>query len=121
MCLLEVVVSNAASKVDYPPHSGQMVSTSVDENRAPIETHGEPSTMEQVPIQENSQNKDVVVPASGPQQSINVHDILTQLPDSELHNLCNILALEGLVFHPANYARKSIAFNYVRYALISLV
>lgn len=96
MCLLEVVVSNAASKVDYPPHSGQMVSTSVDENRAPIETHGEPSTMEQVPIQENSQNKDVVVPASGPQQSINVHDILTQLPDSELHNLCNILALEGL-------------------------
>uniref|UniRef100_A0A0E0EFS2 HECT-type E3 ubiquitin transferase n=1 Tax=Oryza meridionalis TaxID=40149 RepID=A0A0E0EFS2_9ORYZ len=96
MCLLEVVVSNAASKVDYPPHSGQMVSTSVDENGAPIETHGEPSTMEQVPIQENSQNKDVVVPASGPQQSINVHDILTQLPDSELHNLCNILALEGL-------------------------
>ncbi|XP_040383322.1 E3 ubiquitin-protein ligase UPL1-like isoform X1 [Oryza brachyantha] len=96
MCLLEVVVNNAASNVDYLPHSGQMVNTAGDENGAPIDTHGEPSTLEQVPIEENSQSKDVVVPASGPKQSVNVHDILTQLPDSELHNLCNILALEGL-------------------------
>uniref|UniRef100_A0A0D9XBN6 HECT-type E3 ubiquitin transferase n=1 Tax=Leersia perrieri TaxID=77586 RepID=A0A0D9XBN6_9ORYZ len=96
MCLLEVVVSTAASKVDYTPSSGQVANTSLDENGTPIETHGQPPNLEQVPIQETSQSKDVVIAASGPKQSINVHDILTQLPDSELHNLCNILALEGL-------------------------
>ncbi|KAL5205547.1 hypothetical protein ABZP36_033756 [Zizania latifolia] len=98
MCLLDVVVSNAASKVDYPPRSEQIANNSVGEfvNGAPVETRGEPSSLEQVPMKEISRSKDIRVPASGARQSINVHDILTQLPDSELRNLCNILALEGL-------------------------
>ncbi|KAL6863751.1 hypothetical protein ACP4OV_016654 [Aristida adscensionis] len=88
MCLLEVVVNNAASKVDCQPRSAQIGAES--------ETQAEPTTEEQVHIQGNDQIKDVELPASVARQGVNVQDILTQLPDSELHNLCNILALEGL-------------------------
>ncbi|KAL6600606.1 hypothetical protein ACP70R_045406 [Stipagrostis hirtigluma subsp. patula] len=98
MCLLEVVVNNAASKVDCQPGSAQIANSSDVEFAvgAESETQAEPSTLEQVHIQDSNQSKDVELPASVARQDVNVHDILTQLPDSELHNLCNILALEGL-------------------------
>ncbi|XP_062199173.1 E3 ubiquitin-protein ligase UPL1-like isoform X2 [Phragmites australis] len=98
MCLLEVIVNNAASKVDYPPRSAQFANSSDVElvNGAASQAQVEPSTLEQVRVQDNNQSKDVEVPASGARQDANVHDILTELPDAELHNLCSILALEGL-------------------------
>jgi len=100
MCLLEVVVNNAASQIDYPPRSAQIANSSGVElaDGAPSQTQVEPSTLEQCHIQGNDQNKDVEVPASCARQDVNVHAILTQLPDADLYNLCNILALEGLVF-----------------------
>ncbi|XP_062194138.1 E3 ubiquitin-protein ligase UPL1-like isoform X2 [Phragmites australis] len=98
MCLLEVVVNNAASKVDYPSCSAQIPNCSDADliNGAPSQAQAEPSTLEEVHIQDNNQRKDVELQASGARQDVNVRDILTQLPDAELHNLCNILALEGL-------------------------
>ncbi|CAN6195336.1 unnamed protein product [Urochloa humidicola] len=98
MCLLEVVVNNAASQIDYPPHPAQIANSSDVElvDGAPSQTQAEPSTLEQGHIEDNNQNKDIEVPTSCTRQDVNVHAILTQLPDAELHNLCNILALEGL-------------------------
>ncbi|XP_025799931.1 E3 ubiquitin-protein ligase UPL1-like isoform X2 [Panicum hallii] len=98
MCLLEVVVNNAASQIDYPPRSAQIANSSGVElaDGAPPQTQVEPSTLEQGHIQDNDQSKDVEVPVSCARQDVNVHAILTQLPDADLHNLCNILALEGL-------------------------
>ncbi|KAK3129319.1 hypothetical protein QOZ80_6BG0477560 [Eleusine coracana subsp. coracana] len=98
MCLLEVVVNNAASKVDYPPQSAQIVNNSDIElvHGAPSQAQAEPSTLEQLHFQDNNQSKDVQELVLGPRQDAKVHDILTQLPDVELQNLCNTLALEGL-------------------------
>ncbi|CAN6217066.1 unnamed protein product [Urochloa humidicola] len=98
MCLLEVVVNNAASQIDYPPRPAQIANSSDVElvDGAPSQTQAEPSTLEQGHIEDNNQNKDIEVPTSCTRQDVNVHAILTQLPDAELHNLCNILALEGL-------------------------
>jgi len=100
MCLLEVVVHNAASQIDCPPHSAQITNSSDIElvDGTPSQTQVEPSTLEQGHIPDNNQSRDVEVPPSCAKQNDNVHEILTQLPDAELHNLCNILALEGLVF-----------------------
>lgn len=114
MCLLEVVVNNAASQIDYPPRSAQIANSSDVElvDGAPSQTQAEPSTLEQGHIQDNSQSKDVEVPASCARQDVNVHAILTQLPDAELHNLCNILALEGLpdkVYSLASEVVKKLA------------
>lgn len=99
MCLLEVVVNNAASQIDYPLRSAQISNNSDVEldGGALSQTQAGPSSLEQDHIQDNNQSKDVEVPASCARQDVNVHAILTQLPDAELHNLCNILALEGLV------------------------
>ncbi|KAK3132463.1 hypothetical protein QOZ80_6AG0522110 [Eleusine coracana subsp. coracana] len=98
MCLLEVVVNNAASKVDCPPQSAQIVNNSDIElvDGAPSQAQAEPSTLEQLHIQDNNQSKDVQELVLGRRQDAKVHDILTQLPDVELQNLCNTLALEGL-------------------------
>lgn len=98
MCLLEVVVNNAASQIDCPPHSAQITNSSDIElvDGTPSQTQVEPSTLEQVHIPDNNQRRDIEVPPSCAKQNDNVHEILTQLPDAELHNLCNILALEGL-------------------------
>ncbi|KAG2642289.1 hypothetical protein PVAP13_2KG198574 [Panicum virgatum] len=99
MCLLEVVVNNAASQIDYPPRSTQIANSSGVElvaDGAPSQTQVEPSTLEQGHIQDNDQRKDVEVPTPCARQDVNVHAILTKLPDADLHNLCNILALEGL-------------------------
>ncbi|CAL5075279.1 unnamed protein product [Urochloa decumbens] len=87
MCLLEVVVNNAASQIDYPPRSVQIANSSDVElvDGAPSQTQTERSTLEQGHIEDNNRN-----------QGVNVHAILAHLPDAELHNLCNILALEGL-------------------------
>jgi len=101
MCLLEVVVNNAASQIDYSPRSTQIANSSGVElvaDGAPSQTQVEPSTLEQGHIQDNDQSKDVEVPTPCARQDVNVHAILTKLPDADLHNLCNILALEGLVF-----------------------
>jgi hypothetical protein len=101
MCLLEVVVNHATSKVDYPPLSAQSANNSdiefVDGEPSQAQAEPEPSTLEQLHIQDNNQSKDVQVPVSGGRQDAKLHGILTQLPDVELQNLCNILALEGLV------------------------
>jgi hypothetical protein len=98
--LLEVVINNAASQVDCPPHSVQITNNSDIEfvDGTPYQTQVEPSTLEQGHIPDNNQSRDVEVPPSCAKLDVNVHAILTQLPDAELHNLCNILALEGLVF-----------------------
>lgn len=96
--LLEVVINNAASQVDCPPHSVQITNNSDIEfvDGTPYQTQVEPSTLEQGHIPDNNQSRDVEVPPSCAKLDVNVHAILTQLPDAELHNLCNILALEGL-------------------------
>ncbi|RLN36122.1 E3 ubiquitin-protein ligase UPL1-like [Panicum miliaceum] len=96
MCLLEVVVNNAASQIDYPPAQNANSSDVELADGAPSQTQVEPSTLEQGHIQDNDQSKDVEVPGSYARQDFNVHAILTELPDADLHNLCNILALEGL-------------------------
>jgi E3 ubiquitin-protein ligase HUWE1 len=100
MCLLEVVVNNAVSRIDYPPRAAQIANSSDVElvDGAPSQTQAEPSSLEQGFIEDNGQSKDIEVPAAFARQDANVHAILTQLPDAELYNLCNILALEGLVF-----------------------
>lgn len=98
MCLLQVVVNNAVSKVDNLSRSGQAAGISEAQlaNGALSNSQIDSST----PEQEHSKDLDQcpnaeVTPSSGAKQSVNLYDILVQLPESDLCNLCRILALEG--------------------------
>ncbi|XP_072964095.1 E3 ubiquitin-protein ligase UPL1-like isoform X2 [Typha angustifolia] len=96
MCLLQVVVNNAVSKFDSLNHSGPVNSETQLENEAPSHIPSDSSTHEQIPNQEVSQSSNSELPSSGAKRSLNLSDILLELPESYLCNLCSILALEGL-------------------------
>ncbi|XP_038984362.1 E3 ubiquitin-protein ligase UPL1-like [Phoenix dactylifera] len=91
MSLIQVVVNTVVSKIDCPPPSAQAA-----DGFANQETQKDSSTLEQNPGLEKNQGPCLVVPSSGRNNPVSQYDLLLQLPDSDLHNLCTILAHEGL-------------------------
>nr|XP_010929052.1 E3 ubiquitin-protein ligase UPL1 isoform X2 [Elaeis guineensis] len=91
MSLIQVVVNNAVSKIDCPPPSGQAADGSAIQD-----TQKDSSTLEQNPDLEKNQGSCPAVPSLGRNNPVSQYDLLLQLPDSDLHNLCTILAHEGL-------------------------
>lgn len=90
MSLLQVVVKNAVSKIDCLPPSGEAADG--PENQ---DTQKCSSTSEQNSGPEMNQGPCTDVPSSGGKNCVSQYDLLLQLPDSGLHNLCSILAHEG--------------------------
>ncbi|KAK1274353.1 E3 ubiquitin-protein ligase UPL1 [Acorus gramineus] len=99
MVLVQVVVNSAVSKIDFEPLSeslstpGGIPAQSV--NGAPQDAQKESSASEQND-DEKKDNGSTEAPSSSGKENVNLYDIFLQLPESELRNLCNILAHEGL-------------------------
>ncbi|XP_077221899.1 LOW protein: E3 ubiquitin ligase-like protein isoform X2 [Tasmannia lanceolata] len=98
MGLLQVVVNNAASKVDSHLLSGQSVANSqtLPDKGASSDTQKDPPTSEQNAEQELNKSSSSEASPSGGKKTINPYDILLQLPESDLSNLCSLIAHEGL-------------------------
>lgn len=90
MSLIQVIVNNAVSKIDCLPPSGQAADGSENQD-----TQKDSSTLEQNPGLEKNQSPCLEVPSSGLNNPVSQYDLLLQLPDSDLRNLCTILAHEG--------------------------
>ncbi|KAK1310386.1 E3 ubiquitin-protein ligase UPL1 [Acorus calamus] len=75
MVLVQVVVNSAVSKIDFEPLSESLSTQNDDEKK---------------------ENGSTDAPSSSGKENVNLYDIFLQLPKSELRNLCNILAHEGL-------------------------
>ena len=97
MSLLQVVVNNAVSKVDSQPETGQASGSAevLPENDAPSDTHKDPSALESNQPLDIDGNPIADVPSLGVKESMKPYDILSQLPETDLRNLCGILAHEG--------------------------
>ncbi|XP_038983602.1 E3 ubiquitin-protein ligase UPL1-like isoform X2 [Phoenix dactylifera] len=91
MSLLQVVVKNAVTKIDCLPPSGEAADGSQNQD-----TQKYSSTSEQNSGPEMDQGPCTEVPSSGGKNPVGQYDLLLQLPDSDLHNLCIILSHEGL-------------------------
>ncbi|KAG9448576.1 hypothetical protein H6P81_008541 [Aristolochia fimbriata] len=98
MGLLQVVVNNAARKVECYSHVEVVHSANSDSNS---KLDGEPDPQKDPPISECKGNEELNKEAaaegsSGGKKTVNPYDILLKLPESELRNLCGLLAREGL-------------------------
>ncbi|XP_068643121.1 E3 ubiquitin-protein ligase UPL1-like isoform X2 [Aristolochia californica] len=98
MGLLQVVVNNAARKVECHSHVDVGHSANSDSNSR---LDGGPDSQKDPPISEchanEELNKDAAAEgSSGGKKTVNPYDILLKLPESEMRNLCSLLAHEGL-------------------------
>lgn len=96
MGLLQVVVYTAASKLDYQPQSEHATANASDlsVNEASADVQNDP------PISEpESKKEDKCAGAdsssSDGKKSVDTYNTFSQLPQSELRNLCSILGREG--------------------------
>ncbi|XXG72650.1 hypothetical protein AAC387_Pa07g1701 [Persea americana] len=105
MGLLQVVVNNAASKVDRLPHSGPVVTESqtLPDQGASGDTPNEtPDTPNETPTSKHDSNQQLgkgagsEVSSSAEKRAVKPHDIFLLLPEIDLCNLCSLLAHEGL-------------------------
>lgn len=91
MGLLQVLVYNAASKLDYQrSHSEQPAADS--QNQGGNEASGD---AKKDPLLSESNQEDIT-PISDGKKTVNLYNIFLKLPDSDLHNLCSLLGREGL-------------------------
>lgn len=104
MGLLQVVVNNAASKVDCLPHSGRAVTESqaLPDQGASGDTPSEtPDTPNETPTSKHDSSQQLdkgagsEVSSSAEKRAVKPHDIFLLLPESDLCNLCSLLAHEG--------------------------
>ncbi|XP_068637077.1 E3 ubiquitin-protein ligase UPL1-like isoform X2 [Aristolochia californica] len=98
MGLLQVVVNNAARKVECHSHVEVAHSANSDSNS---QLDGGPDSQKDPPISECNANEELNKDAaaegsSSGKKTVNPYDILLKLPESELCNLCSLLAREGL-------------------------
>ncbi|KAK4575710.1 hypothetical protein RGQ29_026607 [Quercus rubra] len=113
MGLLQVVVYTAASKLDYQPQSEHATANASDlsVNEASADVQNDP------PISEpESKKEDKCAGAdsssSDGKKSVDTYNTFSQLPQSELRNLCSILGREGLsdkVYMLASEVLKKLA------------
>ncbi|KAK2967299.1 hypothetical protein RJ640_004865 [Escallonia rubra] len=99
MGLLQVVVYNAASKVDRQPHS-QLSVTSSQNLSGDVAANGDQNDP---PLVEAESGQDVKNGSDGlctsdRQRSIKMYDIFLKLPQSDLRNLCSLLGHEGYYY-----------------------
>ncbi|KAJ4982419.1 hypothetical protein NE237_033256 [Protea cynaroides] len=114
MGLLQVVVYTAASKVECQPQSGQVTGNleSVPVDEAPGDIQENPRLSEPDPNQPLDKSTNAEVSTSG-KKTFNPYDVFLQLPESDLRNLCSLLAHEGLsdkVYLLAAEVLKKLAF-----------
>ncbi|XP_043690385.1 E3 ubiquitin-protein ligase UPL1-like isoform X2 [Telopea speciosissima] len=114
MGLLQVVVYTAASKVECQPHSGQVTnSQSVPVDEASVDMQQNQPLSEPDPDQQLDRSTSAEVPTSDGKKTFSPYDVFLQLPESDLHNLCSLLAHEGLsdkVYLLAAEVLKKLAF-----------
>ncbi|XP_042519571.1 E3 ubiquitin-protein ligase UPL1-like isoform X2 [Macadamia integrifolia] len=115
MGLLQVVVYTAASKVQCQPHSGQVTtnSQSVPVDEASVDMEKSEPLSEPDPNQRLERSTSAEVPTSDGKKTFSPYDVFLQLPESDLHNLCSLLAHEGLsdkVYLLAAEVLKKLAF-----------
>lgn len=97
MGLLQVVVNNAASKVECQTHSVQSVTESqiLPDPGASGDTPNETPTSKHDSNQEVDKGAGSEVSPSVEKKVVKPYDIFLQLPESDLRNLCSLLAHEG--------------------------
>ncbi|KAK1316360.1 E3 ubiquitin-protein ligase UPL1 [Acorus calamus] len=99
MVLIQVVFKKAVSKIDFEPlteslqNAGRIQAQSV--NGEQLASQKELSISEQN-CDEKKESCSTEASSSGGKKNVNQYDIFLQLPNSELRNLCNILAHESL-------------------------
>ncbi|KAK1269560.1 E3 ubiquitin-protein ligase UPL1 [Acorus gramineus] len=99
MVLIQVVVNKAVSKIDFEPlteslqNAGRIQAQSV--NGEQLAAQKELSISEQN-CDEKKESCSTEASSSGGKKNVNQYDIFLQLPNSELCNLCSILAHESL-------------------------
>ncbi|KAK9156355.1 hypothetical protein Sjap_003835 [Stephania japonica] len=113
--LLQEVVRVAASKVACQPNSGvsSADSENVPVNEDPSDNHSDHPAPEPVSNHELEKNVGDKLPEINAKKAINPYDIFLQLPESELRNLCSLLAHEGLsdtIYTAASEVLKKLAF-----------
>ncbi|KAL4185741.1 hypothetical protein AMTRI_Chr10g7440 [Amborella trichopoda] len=116
--LLQVVVNNAATKVKCQLHSRQVLdgSQSLPDKSAPSDTRKDGPASEQTELKEPEKSSTTNASTSGGKEEVNPYDVLLQLPESDLRNLCSLLAHEGLsdkVYSLAAEVLKKLAFAVV--------
>lgn len=96
MGLLQVLVYNAASKLDYQrSHSEQPAANF--QNQGGDEASGDAKN--DPPLSES--NQEDITPTSDGKKTVNLYNIFLKLPDSDLHNLCSLLGREGYYSYPS--------------------
>ncbi|KAL5974363.1 E3 ubiquitin-protein ligase upl1 [Asimina triloba] len=98
MGLLQVVVNNAALKVESQPPQPEQVpanSQTSSEKGSSDDTPPNPLQSDQNTEQEKNKIMNAETPPAGV-NSCNPYDIILQLPESDLRHLCSLLAHEGL-------------------------
>ncbi|XP_058115253.1 E3 ubiquitin-protein ligase UPL1 isoform X2 [Magnolia sinica] len=115
MVLLQVVVNNAASKVESQPQPEQVPANSQtsSEKGASDETPKDPLPSDQISGQDSNKNASAEAFTSSGKKIVNPYDIILQLPESDLRNLCSLLAHEGLsdkIYSLAAEVLKKLAF-----------
>ncbi|KAI3703086.1 hypothetical protein L6452_28841 [Arctium lappa] len=97
MGLLQVVVYTASSKLDCQLHAEQAVTSSQGllGNEAADHPQEDSSSAGAEPSQ-NDKSVNDGLSTSDDQKSVNMYDIFMKLPQTDLHNLCSLLGLEGL-------------------------
>nr|DAD23683.1 TPA_asm: hypothetical protein HUJ06_025146 [Nelumbo nucifera] len=115
MGLLHVVVYTAASKVECQPQSGQVMANSQSSppSEAPVNVQIDPSVSESDPNKKLGKSRSSEITTSDEKGRISPYDVFLQLPESDLRNLCSLLAHEGLsdkVYLLAAEVLKKLAF-----------
>ncbi|KAK1417994.1 hypothetical protein QVD17_27130 [Tagetes erecta] len=97
MGLLQVVVYNAASKLESQSHIEQAATSSqgLPGNESASNPQGDSSSAVAEPVHDNTTVSEGLS-ESHDQKSVNMHDIFMKLPHSDLQNLCSLLGHEGL-------------------------
>lgn len=94
MSLIQVVVNNAVSRIECQPRSRETDNCEAQAtNESSNTTQKESSTSD-----DNSNPTKSEVPCSPGKRTSGPYEILLQLPNSDLRNLCSLLSHEGFVF-----------------------
>ncbi|OVA07229.1 Ubiquitin-associated domain/translation elongation factor EF-Ts [Macleaya cordata] len=98
MGLLQVVVDTAASKLESQLHSQKAAvdSQTLLANAASSGIRKDPPISEPDSGQELDKNTGAEVSTLDEKGTVNLYDIFLQIPESDMRNLCNLLAREGL-------------------------
>lgn len=96
MGLLQVVVYNAASKLESQSHTEQAATSSqgLPGNESASNPQGDSSSAVAEPSHDNATVSDRLS-TSHDQKNVNMHDIFMKLPHPDLQNLCSLLGHEG--------------------------